>query len=127
MDAKLDHINQQLIIIAVKDAEKDRNDKAANMLDSWRDFNTNYCDPLDKRIKQYEAKITNGISSWWGQSSHDGVNLLYTKLEDGSFALTYSKAGYAEGFPVTADNGEKIEADRCGFGIRAVLLQRRSR
>lgn len=115
IDAKLDNINQQLVSIAVRQEEKDRNGKATTMLKYWRDFNTQYCEPLDKRMDEYDAKIAVGIQSWWGQESHDGVNLLYTKLDDSSYTLTYKNAGYTADLaelPATADNGEKVDATR---------------
>ncbi|MBQ9015586.1 MAG: fibronectin type III domain-containing protein [Firmicutes bacterium] len=114
MDQKLDDINKQLVSIAVRQEEKDRNNKATTMLKYWRDFNTQYSEPLDNKINEYKGKINEGIRAWWKESSHDGVRLLYTDggvkkdtIIDG-YILTYSRNAYNDGFPDVSDNGDVV-------------------
>lgn len=53
MDNRLTVLRQELMAIAVAQEEKDRAAKALTMQTNWNDFDTNYCEPLDKMIRQY--------------------------------------------------------------------------
>lgn len=126
IDRKLNELNQQLISVAVRQEEKDRNNKGTTMLKYWNDFNREYCEPLDDRINKYQGKINEGIKTWWGQSNHNGVLVLYSMQDqdkDGTTApaLTYSLAEYSEGIPAKADNEETVDAD-VSFGVPAEYL-----
>ena len=121
MDNKLTVLRQELVAIAVAQEEKDRNNKTLTMLTNWSDFNTHYCEPLDKMIKEYQGKIDVGIEGWWKNSPKEGVRVLYTLSEEGEPLLTYSRNSYEEGFPETADNGEKVAQDH-SFGVPGELI-----
>lgn len=118
MDVKIDRIQKDLIGIAVAQEEKDRANKALMMRNNWDKFNTDYSEPLDDRMTEYQGKINSGIRSWWRQSSHEGIYVNFTlvekKTEDGvleDLELTYSSEPYSSGIPAMADNGETIEQD----------------
>lgn len=117
IDKRLDDLHEDLVQIAVTQEEKDRNNKADSMIKNWNDFNTNYCEPLDDKIKEYEGKINDGISVWWAQDQHTGIRVLYTK-DPGTPSLTYQKAAYEDGFPQRSDNAEAVDAD-LSFGVEA--------
>lgn len=116
MDNKLTVLRQELVAIAVAQEEKDRNSKTLTMLANWNDFNTHYCEPLDKMLKEYQGMVDMGIESWWKQDSRDGVRVLYTMTDESVPSLTYSMNSYEEGFPELADNGELIATD-LSFGV----------
>ena len=120
IDKKLDVIHQELINIAVSQQEIDRNNKATTMLHYWNEFNTNYCEPLNDKMSQYEGYVNAGIKKWWESSSHDGIWVLYTKA-DNAPSLTYAKGTYKQGKPTKADNGESVLADD-SFGVPAEYL-----
>ena len=120
IDKKLDVIHQELINIAVSQQEIDRNNKATTMLHYWNEFNTNYCEPLNDKMSQYEGYVNAGIKKWWESSSHDGIWVLYTKA-DNAPSLTYAKGTYNQGKPTKADNGESVLADD-SFGVPAEYL-----
>ena len=124
IDKKLDVIHQELINIAVSQQEINRNNKTTTMLHYWNEFNTNYCEPLNDKMSQYEGYVNAGIKKWWESSSHDGIWVLYTKV-DNAPALTYAKGSYAQGKPTKADNGESVLAD-VSFGVPASLLPKTS-
>lgn len=120
IDKKLDVIHQELINIAVSQQEINRNNKATTMLHYWNEFNTNYCEPLNDKMSQYEGYVNAGIKKWWESSSHDGIWVLYTKA-DNAPSLTYAKGAYKQGKPTKADNGESVLADD-SFGVPAEYL-----
>ena len=41
-----------------------RNDTAGQMKSSWRDFVTNYKEPMDRYLAQYTSMVTSGIAYW---------------------------------------------------------------
>ena len=120
IDKKLDVIHQELINIAVSQQEINRNNKATTMLHYWNEFNTHYCEPLNNKMAEYQGLVNAGIKKWWGASSHDGIWVLYAKV-DKAPSLTYAKAPYEQGKPKKADNGESVLAD-ASFGVPASLL-----
>lgn len=120
MNVKLDNIRKDLVDIAVSIEEKDRNNKAFDMLNNWSSFNTSYCEPLDDMIKVYETKVDEGIAAWWKEPSRDGVWVPYTLIKDEP-SLTYSNHDYSEGLPEKADNGESVSVDY-SFGVPAEYI-----
>lgn len=113
-------IAKKLDDLSADQKEMDRQNNARSLLSFWRTFNDTYRNPLDKYIKEYETYIDNGTKAWWESYSHDGIRLLYTKIE-GKLQATYSKNNYASGFPDKADNGEAIEKSAC-IGIPAECI-----
>lgn len=118
MDVKIDRIQKDLIDIAVAQEEKDRANKALLMNNNWEKFNTDYSEPLDDRMSEYQGKINTGIRDWWRQRTHDGIYVNFTPVKkkvDGEelddLELTYSSEPYSSGIPAVADNGEPIERE----------------
>jgi len=120
IDSKLDVIHQELINVAVSQQEIDRNNKATTMLHYWNEFDTNYCEPLNNKISEYQGLVNTGIKQWWESSSHDGIRVLYANVNNAP-SLTYAKAAYKQGTPAKADNGESVLAD-ASFGVPASCL-----
>lgn len=120
IDKKLDVIHQELINIAVSQEEINRNNKATTMLHYWNEFNTNYCEPLNNKMNEYQGLVNAGIKKWWEASSHDGIWVLYAKA-DNAPSLTYAKGTYVQGKPTKADNGESVLADD-SFGVPTSVL-----
>ena len=125
IDAEIKDINDDLVKVQVEQKEIDRNRRAEDMRKYWRDFNTDYCEPLDDLMAEYEKLINRGIRSWWSQKDHEGVRVNYTMVKDENgenvAALTYSNKAYDEGFPLTADNGEAVEQE-LSFGVPAGII-----
>lgn len=121
MDNKLTVLRQELVAIAVAQEEKDRNNKTLTMLTNWNDFNTNYCEPMDKMIREYQGMVDMGLESWWKQDTGEGVRVLYTMTDENTPALTYSRNTYEEGFPELADNGELVAKD-LSFGVPSAFM-----
>ncbi len=120
IDKKIDVIHKELINIAVSQQEIERNNKATTMLHYWNEFNTNYCEPLNNKMNEYQGLINAGIKKWWETASHEGIWVLYATA-DNAPQLTYAKAPYAQGKPTTADNGEGVLAD-VSFGVPSEWL-----
>lgn len=123
MDQKLDGIANDLITIQANQEIKDRAANARTLLVSWRTFNTQYQEPLDDQIDEYEAMINQGIKDWWGQKNHGSLRVLYTRkpLAGKGPDLTFSKAAYGKDFPKSSDNGEPVDSN-LSFGLPAAYL-----
>jgi len=120
MDTKLDSISGELVKVASSIDEKDRQNKAALLLQNWMEFNTNYAEKMKDLREKYEGYILEGVGDWWKEDHKNGgdVYLLYTRLEDNTAALTFSNE---EGIPEYADNGEVIDRTLC-IGIPAECM-----
>ena len=126
MDKKLDALNDSLIKVQVSAEEKDRNNKADQRLKYWQDFVGKYCEPLNDKMNEYTGFVNKGIQTWWGKASHDGVNVVYTKIKNAP-ELTYSISKYSSGtLPKTADNGETVDANS-SFAIPGSVIPNTSK
>lgn len=125
MENKIDTIRQDLARVAVRQEEIARANKASEFLRIWREFNRDYCEPLDNYMEEYENMVNEGIKKWWGQNSHEGIWVLYTANEnkDGTtdYLVTYSSEAYSEGIQETADNGETVYKEM-SFGFPAEYM-----
>lgn len=120
MDKKLDAIAKELIDLATEQEEKDRQINARLLLSYWRDFKTDYIEPLQKYVAEYDGKINGAIMDWWEADTRDGIRVLYTSVED-EVKLTFSRRAYDDGFPDLADNGELVLKEE-SFGVPAELI-----
>ena len=111
MDKKLDELNKQLLGSEVKGEIRTRYDRAVDRLGRWQNFVNSYVNPLKDEMEIYEDKVNDGIEDWWNKSSHSGINVLYTTIDDVP-TLTYSAQAYSDGkLPATAIDMEKVDVN----------------
>ena len=121
INKQITDINNRLVEIQVEQKEENRNSTANSMITAWNTFNTNYNEPLDRMIDEYERKVTRRIETWWDQGSQTSVRVIYTTLEDGKVALTYTNEAYNAGVPEKSANEEEVIANE-SFGMPAEYL-----
>ena len=110
MDNKLNTISEQLTALAATIEEKDRQNKARQLLSYYRKFNTDYVQPLNNMVTQYQSIINDGTAEWWKASKTEGYRVLYTSNQSNE-VLAFAKGAYSAGFPDKATNGEAILKD----------------
>ena len=123
MDRKLDELNQQIVSVEVNNEVRNRSNLATQRMKDWRDFQRDYCEPLQKMMNQYTYKVNSGLKECLENAtySNSGVNVIYTKDANG-VALNYSRQRYSNGnLPAKADGGEVVDANS-SFAVPGNLL-----
>ena len=116
MDNKLNTISDQLTALSASVEEKDRQNKAMRLLGYYRKFNTDYVQPLNDLITEYQGIINDGMSEWWSSSKSseaygEAYYVLYTSGKEGEVLTFTDKTTASLTFPTKATNGETVLQD----------------